>query len=352
MDKPAPLAGITTQEIETSRLKQHVYFSGPDDGIPVILVHGNCASALHWEETMLALPGYRCIAPDLRGYGWTEARPLDATRGMREWADDLHALVEALGLGRFHLIGHSMGGGVAMQYAIDHPAMLRSLTLTDTVSPYGFGGTRGVDGQPVWPDFAGSGGGTVNPEFVKYIEQAERGTGNPNYPRDVINAAYYKPPFRYHREEEMLTSLLTTRTGLDFYPGDMTPSANWPNVAPGTRGVANAFCPKYANTGALADIAPQPPILWVQGADDMIVSDTSFFDFGFLGKLGLVPGWPGDEVYPPQPMVSQTRYVLDQYQANGGRVEAHTIAGAGHCCYIDQAEKFNEILRAFLASAG
>ncbi len=352
MNKPTPLTGITTRMVETARLTQHVYFSGPQGGVPVLFVHGNCASALHWEENMLALPAFYCIAPDLRGYGWTEARPLDATRGMREWADDLHALVEALNLGRFHLVGHSMGGGVAMQYAIDHPTMLHSLTLVDTVSPFGFGGTRSLDGQPAWPDFAGSGGGTVNPEFVKYIQQEERGTGNPNYPREVINAAYFKPPFRYHREEDILTSLLATRTGEDFYPGDMTPSANWPHVAPGTKGVANAFSPKYANTAVLADIQPQPPILWIQAENDMIVSDTSFFDFGFLGKLGLVPGWSGEAAYPPQPMVGQTRYVLERYQANGGHVQAHTIADAGHCCYIDQAEKFNEILRAFLATAG
>lgn len=349
IEKPETLEGITTQEIETPRLTQHVYFSGPEDGTPVIFVHGNCASALHWEETMLALPqGYRGIAPDLRGYGWTEAKPIDATRGMNDWADDLHALIEALDINRFHLVGHSMGGGVAMRYAIDHPERIISLTLADTVSPFGFGGTRGKEGEPIWEDYAGSGGGTVNVDFVKFIEENERGAGNPQYPRDVINTAYYKPPFRYHREEEILISLLATRTGPDFYPGDLVPSEHWPNVAPGIRGVANAFSPKYADTSAIVDIEPKPPILWIQAADDIIVSDASMFDLGRLGQMGLVPGWPGIDVYPPQPMVSQTRYVLEEYEANGGTYEEHVVEDCGHCVYINKAEEFSALLGEFL----
>jgi hypothetical protein len=51
----------------------------------------------------------------------------------------------------------------------------------------------------------------------------------------------------------------------------------------------------------------------------MIVSDNSFFDFGTLGKLGYVPGWPGEEVYPPQPMVGQTRSMLENTQLRAAR---------------------------------
>jgi pimeloyl-ACP methyl ester carboxylesterase len=349
VEKPEPLEGITTKEIETPRLTQHVYLAGPEDGTPVVFIHGNCASALHWEEVMLALPeGYRGIAPDLRGYGWTEAKPVDATRGLGDWSDDLHALVEALGIDRFHIVGHSMGGGVAMRYAIDHPERLLSMTLADTVSPFGFGGTKGAEGEPLWDDYAGSGGGTVNTDFVGHIENNERGEGNPQYPRDVINSSYYKPPFRHPREEAILTSLLATRTGPDYYPGDLTPSEHWPNVAPGTRGVANAFAPKYMDTSGIVDIEPKPPVLWIQAADDVIVSDNSMFDLGMLGSLGYVPGWPGAEVYPPQPMVSQTRYVLEQYELKGGTYEEHVVENSGHCVYLQRADVFNELLNAFL----
>ena len=78
----------------------------------------------------------------------------------------------------------------------------------------------------------------------------------------------------------------------------------------------------------------------MRGDSDMIVSDTSFFDMGYLGSLGYVPGWPGAEVYPPQPMVSQTRFVLEQYAANGGSFEEVVIAEAGHSPYIEKPEEF------------
>jgi hypothetical protein len=85
----------------------------------------------------------------------------------------------------------------------------------------------------------------------------------------------------------------------------MATSPNWPGVAPGSRGVNNALSPKYCDLSGFAAIDPKPPVLWIRGPDDQVVSDTSTFDFGHLGKLGVVPGWPGDGVYPPQPMLAQ-----------------------------------------------
>ena len=72
----------------------------------------------------------------------------------------------------------------------------------------------------------------------------------------------------------------------------------------------------------------------------MIVSDSSFFDFGTLGKLGYVPGWPGEEIYPPQPMVGQTRSLLEKYAAQGGSFEEVVIADTGHTPYVEKPEEF------------
>ncbi len=73
------------------------------------------------------------------------------------------------------------------------------------------------------------------------------------------------------------------------------------------------------------------------------------FDMGTLGQLGYVPGWPGADVYPPQPMVSQTRAVLEQYARTGGMpMEEHIIANAGHGPHIEKAEEFNQLYHAFL----
>ena len=343
------LEGIRCELVRTSRLNFHVLFAGPPDGEPVVFIHGNVSSATFWEETMQALPaGFRAIAPDLRGYGESERRPVDATRGLRDFSDDLHALVEALGLTRFHLIGHSMGGGIAMQYAIDHAERILSLTLVDPLSPFGFGGTKDLEGTPCWPDYAGSGGGTANPEFVRRLAAGDRSEESDFSPRRVLRAFYGKAPFLHPREDVLVESMLRTAVGEENYPGDFQSSTNWPGVAPGTRGVNNAMSPEYCNLSAMAMIASKPPILWVRGAEDTIVSDTSLFDFGYLGMLGVIPGWPGETIYPPQPMVAQTRAVLERYRAGGGRYREEVIPAAGHTPYLEQPGIFREILHAFL----
>ncbi len=153
------LPGITSQIIRTSRLNMHVLTSGPATGVPVIFIHGNASSATYWEEIMLKLPaGFRGIAPDLRGYGDTEDKLVDATRGLGDWVDDLAALAQAMKLKRYHLVGHSLGGALVFNVVASHPASVISATVVDPGSPYGFGGSKDLEGTPCYDDFAGSGG--------------------------------------------------------------------------------------------------------------------------------------------------------------------------------------------------
>ncbi len=343
------LPGIESKMVQTSRINTHVLLSGPDTGIPVVFVHGNFSAATYWEETMLAMPEkYRCIAPDLRGFGDTEDIRIKGSRGARDWSDDLKTLSDEFGDRPGHLVGWSLGAAVLMQFAIDYPELVASLAFINPVSPYGFGGTKGVEGSPCYADFGGSGGGVVNPEFVKRIKAGDRSEEDPNSPRNVINAFYYKPPFQAKREEEFLSAALLEKMGDDRYPGDMTPSKNWPNVAPGKWGPINATAPKYFNTSGIVDLPQKPRVLWVRGDADMIVSDNSMFDFGALGKLELVPGWPGDDIYPPQPMVSQMRAVLEKYKANGGDFREIVIADAAHGPHIEKPDEFLSAFTSFL----
>jgi pimeloyl-ACP methyl ester carboxylesterase len=345
---------ISARTIQTSRLAVHARISGQEGGTPVILLHGNVSSGIFFEDLMNAFPaGYFVVAPDFRGYGDSETKALDATRGLRDLSEDLRALVEALGLaGRpAHLLGWSVGSGVAMQYALDHSAEVASLILEAPMSPFGFGGTKGLDGAAIFPDFAGTGGGTANPEFVKRLSEKDEGDSSDFSPRKVMNAFYFKPPFRSPHEDAYVNAMIKTAVAPSNYPGDLTTSPNWPTVAPGTQGINNAISGKYCNLSGLAKLSPQPPILWVRGDSDQIVSDTSLFDFGYLGQLGAVPGWPGAEVYPPQPMVSQMRAVLDAYQANGGKYREVVFANCGHSPHLENVAEFNEIFFGFLASA-
>jgi pimeloyl-ACP methyl ester carboxylesterase len=344
--------GVTARTVETQRLRTHVLESGPEDGVPVLFVHGNVSSSRFFDETLAALPdGYRGIAPDLRGFGLSETKPLDATRGLADFSDDLGALVEELGIEvPVHLVGWSAGGTAAMRYVMDNPTEVSTLTLVCPMSPYGFGGTKDDVGTICWPDHAGSGGGTANPEFVRRLAAGDRSDEDPNSPRNVMNAFYFKPTFRAapEREEIYLSSMLSTKTGDDNYPGDMTPSDNWPGVAPGARGMNNAISPKYCNLAAFARIGAGPDVLWLRGDSDSIVSDASFLDFGTLGRLGYVEGWPGEEVFPPQPMISQTRAVLDEYAAQGGRYHEEVIPDCGHTPHVEKPDEFRRLLLDFL----
>lgn len=295
---------------------------------------------------------YRGLAIDLRGYGDTEDLVIDATRGLGDWADDVLSVLEALHVQRFHLVGHSLGGMLLYTLAPAAPAgSVLSLTLVAPGSPFGFGGTKDVDGTWCWPDCAGAGGGLVNPEFARLMGEKNRGSDNPQAsPRVVMNSFYWKPPFVAAREEALLSSLLSEKVGADRYPGDAAPSSNWPNVAPGVFGPLNAASPKYVGDSLdrFLRLANKPRVLWVRGADDQIVGDMSLFDMGTLGKLGAVPGWPGDDVFPPQPMLGQTRRFLERYAAAGGAFVEKVYADCGHTPYIEHPATFASDLAAHL----
>jgi pimeloyl-ACP methyl ester carboxylesterase len=326
--------------------------SGPSDGVPVVMIHGNLSTGRFFEHLMPAAPDhYRIIAPDMRGFGDTEPIPIDATRGLRDWADDTNSLVEALGISRpVHLVGWSTGGAAIVNYAEDRP--VASLTFIDPVSPYGFGGVR-ADGIPCFPDFAGSGGGTGNPEFTQRIADQDASTESPFSPRNVINSSYWAPTHRESkaREDMLVAEILKSVTGDDGYPGDSTTSANWPGMAPGTRGILNALSPKYCNWAGIVALEPKPPVLWTHGTADIVVADGSAWEMGTLGKMGLVPGWPGEDVFPPQLMVTQIRNVLERYRGAGGHVQMEMFEGSGHGPLFDAADRWSKLFFEFLATA-
>lgn len=337
------LPGISARRVGTSRVTLNVLDDGRDDGEPLLLVHGNVSSAAFFQTTLLALPdGIRGLAVDLRGFGDSDAEPVDATRGVADWADDVLALLDALELERVHLLGWSLGGGVALQVLATAPERLRTLTLLAPVSPYGFGGTAELDGKLLTPDGAGTGGATANPDFVARLAAGDTSTDAPTSPRSVFRAHYVKPPFVPEHEDLYIASMLATRTGDDFYPGTATPSDAWPGAAAGDRGVLNTLAPTHLRLDGIADVEPKPPILWIRGEDDLIVSDTSAYDLAYLGSLGVVPGWPGPLEVPPQPMVAQTRAVLERY----GPYTEVVVGDAGHAPHLEKPEQVLHALTA------
>ena len=127
---------LAERDIEIERLKKVHYVEGGDsDGLPVVLLHDNLASSRWWEATQESLPyHYHSFAFDLRGYGATEYKPANA---LTDFSADLAELVKAFDLPKFFLVGWGMGGGIAMQYATEHPDTLVGLCLVNSISPKG-----------------------------------------------------------------------------------------------------------------------------------------------------------------------------------------------------------------------
>lgn len=329
MDLPA---GVTSHTARTARLDTHWIESGPQDGVPVVLVHGNLSTCRFYEHILPGAPSrFRFIAPDMRGFGDSEKADLDATRGLRDWSDDVKALVDHLGItAPVHLAGWSTGGAAISHYAIEH-GNVASLTYIDPVSPYGFGAVH-VDGRPAFDDFAGSGGGLGAPDFVDRLRAGDRGTESPFTIRNVMRTSYWNPEFTMdpEREDMLVDEVLKSLVGDGGYPGDLATSENWPGIAPGTKGVLNALSPKYCRWDDIVDLDPKPPLLWTHGEKDVVVADGSAWEIGTLGAAGVVPGWPGEDVVPPQAMVTQLRNVFMEYAGKGGKVRMEMLSGSGH----------------------
>lgn len=344
---------ITSHDIVTDRLTARVLAHGSGEDATVVFVHGNVSSSLFFQPMMASLPdSVRSYAIDLRGFGGSETLPVDATRGVQDFSDDVASVLDALETGAVHLVGWSMGGGVVMQLLLDRPDLVASLTLISPVSPYGFGGTTGADGTLVNAELSGTGGGGANPDFVARLAAGDTTDESPTSPRNVFRTAYVADAAAHAELEDLwVEAMLTTATGEDNYPGDGSATEAWPGFGPGTKGVLNTMVPGHFNTSGIIDIADKPAILWVHGNQDAIVSDTSYFDVNFLGQVGAIPGWPGAEIAPPQPMVTQTRTVLDRYQAAGGQATELALEGCGHSAHLEKPEEFRAALLAHIGIA-
>ncbi|TDD99072.1 alpha/beta fold hydrolase [Jiangella asiatica] len=335
-------SGVVAARVQIPRLAVNtLQLDGRTGGEPVVFVHGNVSSSVFWQLAMVQLPDrYRPVAVDLRGFGGTDALPVDASRGVRDYADDVAGVIDTLGLDDAHLVGWSMGGAVVLQLLLDAPDRYPSVTLVNPVSPYGFGGTRGPDGELVHPSAAGSGGGAANPDFVARLAAGDHGDEAPTSPRQVLLAAYVKPPFVPGDLDVYVESMLSTVVGDDNYPGDHVVAPSWPGIGPGRRGVLNTMAPTNLRLDGLPDLDPKPPIHWIRGSDDVIVSDTSLFDLAHLGSIGAVPDWPGEDVAPAQPMLAQTRAVLERYREAGGTTSEVVINDTGHSPHLEKPVEF------------
>lgn len=135
------LEGVEHDFVDVRGLRMHVATAGDPDADPVVLLHGWPQHWFAWRKLIPRLAqDYRVIAPDLRGFGWT-----DAPRGSypkSELATDVIALLDALGLDRVRLAGHDWGGFVGFLVCIDVPERISHYAAAGITHPW----VRGEDG--------------------------------------------------------------------------------------------------------------------------------------------------------------------------------------------------------------
>lgn len=96
----------------------------------------------------------------------------------------------------------------------------------------------------------------------------------------------------------------------------------------------NAISPKYLDLSAFAGLDPKPPVLWIRGGSDSVIADASEMDFVTRARAASRDGYPGDQAAPPQPMLAQTRAVLEAFTTAGGSVREVVIDGAAHAPHL------------------
>ncbi len=120
-------AGVRHAYVDAGGVRFHVAEAGAKDGQPILLVHGWPQHWWCWRKVSPLLGKYRCVMPDLRGHGWTDAPP--GAYDKEQFATDLLALLDALDLDRVRLVGHDWGGWVSQLVALRAPERVERLVL-------------------------------------------------------------------------------------------------------------------------------------------------------------------------------------------------------------------------------
>jgi pimeloyl-ACP methyl ester carboxylesterase len=134
-DEIPAVEGIEHRFVDANGIRIHVAEAGSPDAPAVLLLHGWPQHWYMWRQVMPVLGGeYRLLAPDLRGFGWTEApgHGYDA----ETFAADQVALLDVLGLERAHVVGHDWGGWTAMLLGMLHADRVDRMVVCNAPHPW------------------------------------------------------------------------------------------------------------------------------------------------------------------------------------------------------------------------
>ena len=128
---------VQSQYIITNGITLHVMTDGPEDGPPVILLHGFPEFHYGWRKQVpaLAQAGFRVIAPDQRGYNLSDKPGGIPAYDVDVLVRDVIGLLDHYGLEKARLVGHDWGAMVAWLTAIQHPERLEKLAILNVPHP-------------------------------------------------------------------------------------------------------------------------------------------------------------------------------------------------------------------------
>jgi pimeloyl-ACP methyl ester carboxylesterase len=122
-------ANLTIKSLDIPDFK--IVYAEGGTGDTIIMVHGSGGSKDNWLYlAKYFTPHYRVIIPDLSGHG-DSSKPQNANYSHMSQVERLNSFAKALNLTKFHLVGNSMGGNIAGNYAADYPDMVKTLALFD-----------------------------------------------------------------------------------------------------------------------------------------------------------------------------------------------------------------------------
>lgn len=167
---------------------------GPRNGLPVLCLHGWPDSWRSYETMLPHLPAtLRVVVPSLRGFG--DSSRLEIGYRPTDFAADLRALMDALGIMRAVIVGHSMGGVIALRFALAHPERVAGLALIG-----GFPGLKDhAFAHDMWNQAIGALEEPIDPGFVQEFQES---TLNLPVARSFVNmlvAESLKAPARVWR---------------------------------------------------------------------------------------------------------------------------------------------------------
>ncbi len=182
-----------------------VYYEVCGEGEPLLLIHGGTATCRSWASHLPAFAEhFQVFAPDSRGHGRTD-NPAGEL-GYRPMADDVAALIKALGLRRPLVLGYSDGGQIALELGMRYPSLARALVLGGTQFRFSeayLEAARALlgiaEGEDVDPEKVER----EQPDWVAYLREAHGQVYGPGYWRTYVRqiATLWLTPLRYTSED-------------------------------------------------------------------------------------------------------------------------------------------------------